>query len=313
MTAQLQATADANTAFPDEKSRLNASKRLSGLVGLYKLQSRGVISLLAYLTVMFLLYLGWQNRMEQPLTAESGMGYALGIIGGVLMLLLLLYPLRKHMRFMRRLGPVRYWFRTHMLFGVIGPVCILFHCGFSLGSLNSNVALFCMLLVASSGLVGRYFYTRIHHGLYGRKATLRELKDHSKLLKTSLSNDLHLAPWALSKIEGFEKAVHCRSNNLVSSLWNLVSLGIRTWSLYVYLRCITVFRPITIQTRTKSGRRISSRKIARHIGAHLSSIRKVAEFHFYERLFSIWHILHFPLFLMLIASGIIHVIAVHMY
>jgi len=55
------------------------------------------------------------------------------------------------------------------------------------------------------------------------------------------------------------------------------------------------------------------RPVLRHVGARLESIRKIAEFHFYERLFSLWHHLHFPLFLMLIVSGIVHVIAVHMY
>ncbi len=315
MTMPLDATADdLNTSSPDRAaSRLKFHKRLSGLVGLYKLRLSGFLSLIAYLLVMFLLYLGWQNRMEQPLTAESGIGYALGIIGGMLMLLLLLYPLRKHARFMRRLGPVKYWFRTHMLFGVIGPVCILFHCGFSLGSLNSNVALFCMVLVASSGLVGRYFYTRIHHGLYGEKASLKELRQHSSVLKTALSSELHLAPWALSKIASFENHVQWQSSNLLISLWKLLSLGIRTWALYFYFRFTTVFKPLTIETKTRTGKSISSQKVARHIGAHLSSIRKVAGFHFYERLFSIWHVLHFPLFLMLVVSGIIHVIAVHMY
>lgn len=317
MSTQLEATADLNTSFPDSRDagtvKLKQRKRLSRLVGLYKMRLGGFLSLIAYIFVMFLLYLGWQNRMEQPLTAESGIGYALGIVGGVLMLLLMLYPLRKHARFMRRLGPVKFWFRTHMLFGVIGPVCILFHSGFSLGSLNSNVALFCMLLVASSGLAGRYFYTGIHHGLYGRKATLEELKSHSKLLKSTLANELHLAPWVLSKIDSFENHVKWKSNNLVFSLWKLLSLGIRTWMLYFFFRVTTLFKPITIKTKTKTGKKISSKKITRHIGAHLSSIRKVAGFHFYERLFSGWHVLHFPLFLMLVVSGIIHVIAVHMY
>ena len=55
------------------------------------------------------------------------------------------------------------------------------------------------------------------------------------------------------------------------------------------------------------------RRVLRHVGARLENIRKIAEFHFYERLFSIWHLLHFPLFLMLVVSGIVHVIAVHAY
>ncbi len=63
-----------------------------------------------------------------------------------------------------------------MMMGIIGPVCILIHCGFSLGATNSNIALFSMLTVAGSGIFGRYFYSKIHHGLYGRKATLAELQ-----------------------------------------------------------------------------------------------------------------------------------------
>ena len=316
MSIQAESTAVNYTAFQnrnDNRANPKRNKHLARLVGLYKLNLGGILTLSAYILVILLVYLGWQNRVEQPLTAESGAGYALGIIGGTLMLLLLLYPLRKHARFMRNMGPVKLWFRTHMIFGVVGPVLILFHCGFSLGSLNSNVALMCMLLVASSGLVGRYFYTRIHHGLYGRKASLVELKVHSAVLKSALSNELHLAPWALSKIDNFEKHAQHMSNNLVISFWKLLSLGLRTWALYFYFRISTLFRPLTIKTKTKTGKEISNKKIAQHIGAHLSSIRKVAGLHFYERLFSIWHILHFPLFLMLVVSGIIHVVAVHMY
>lgn len=317
MPIQTETTADIHTVFPaverDEKRSRKVRKRISGLVGLYKLSLSGFLALSAYVMVMFLIYQGWQNRMEQPLTAESGLGYELGIVGGSLMLLLLLYPLRKHARFMRRLGPVKYWFQTHMVFGIAGPVLILFHSGFSLGSLNSNVAMICMLLVASSGLVGRYFYTRIHHGLYGRKASLKELKIHSAILKSALSKELHLAPWALSKINHFEKHAQNLSDNLFISFWKLLSLGVRTWSLYCYFRILTLFKPLTIKTRTKTGKVISSKKIVQHIGAHLSSIRKVSGFHFYERLFSIWHVLHYPLYLMLIVSGIIHVVAVHMY
>jgi hypothetical protein len=272
------------------------------LISLYRLRLGGLLVLLSYLLVAFLIYAGWQQRMEWPLSAESGLGYTLGIVGGVLMLLLLLYPARKHSRLMRNFGPVKYWFRTHMLFGVLGPLCILFHSGFQLGSLNSNTALFCMLIVATSGLVGRYFYIRIHHGLYGRKATLQELQQHAALLKQSLSEQLEQTPALLGRVTAFETSVSRQPTNLLTSFFALLSLGLRTW--FVYLT--VTLTPITSHAPY-------NRHLVRHIGAHLASIRKVAEFHFYERLFAIWHVLHFPLFLMLIVSGVIHVIAVHMY
>jgi len=272
------------------------------LISLYRPRASGFLVLLSYVLVAFLIYAGWQKRMEWPLSAESGIGYALGIVGGSLMLLLLLYPLRKHSRLMRNFGPVKYWFKAHMLFGVVGPLCILFHSGFQLGSLNSNIALFCMLIVATSGLVGRYFYTRIHHGLYGRKATLHELQQHAAMLKASLNEQLAHAPALLEKVTAFEARVSKQPNNLLLSFLTLLLLGLRTWFVYLTVTITPISRHAPY-----------NRHLVRHIGAHLASIRKVAEFHFYERLFAIWHVLHFPLFLMLIISGVIHVIAVHMY
>jgi len=50
-----------------------------------------------------------------------------------------------------------------------------------------------------------------------------------------------------------------------------------------------------------------------HIKHFLNATLKTCEFSTYERLFGLWHVLHLPLFFMLIISGIVHVIAVHMY
>jgi hypothetical protein len=292
----------AELVLPVDEKQTTSSPR-SSLVEMYRPRARGFLLAMGYLAVLAIIGYGWQHRIEQPLTAETGMGYALGIVGGTLMLLLLLYPLRKHAGFMRHLGPVRFWFRTHMLFGIIGPVCILFHSGFQLGSLNSNIALFCMLLVAGSGLIGRYFDTRIHHGLYGRKATLEELTRHAELLGGSLEDHLADYPKIREQIRTFETVAHRKPAGIFSSFFTFSSLGFRTWLLYLSLwRQI----PATLPAAQRKA-------LLRHIGAQLESVRKVTEFYFYERLFSIWHVLHFPLFLMLVLSGIVHVIAVHMY
>ena len=131
---------------------------------------------LFYSLCALVLWWGWEVRDQHYISAKFGVGYALGIIGTTLMALLLLYPARKRARALRNLGPIRYWFRVHMLFGVIGPILVVFHCNFSLGSFNSETVLFCTLIVSLSGFFGRYFYARIHHGLYGHKASLDELQ-----------------------------------------------------------------------------------------------------------------------------------------
>lgn len=313
ISTQLSADFAQQPAGRECASLYDRDKRvLSGLISLYRPRLGGFVVLLSYIVVMFLIYAGWQQRPEWPMTAESGTGYALGIIGGSLMLLLMLYPLSKHFRVLRRIGSTRFWFRVHMLFGVLGPVCVLFHSGFQLGSLNSNIALFCMLIVATSGLIGRYLYTKIHHGLYGRKASLQELQQHSRLIGDALVEKLQKTPWVLERIQRFETSVSKQSLSLIGSLWTLLSLGIRTWLLYLIFRLASDAKKYSISEDYTLNRRYKNH-LNRHIGAHLSSIRKVAEFRFYERFFAVWHVLHYPLFIMLLVSGVVHVIAVHMY
>lgn len=269
-----------------------------------------------YALVTYLIYLGWVRRSDSYLTAESGLGYALGIIGGTMMLLLLLYPLRKKLRFMRHLGAVRHWFRMHMVFGVLGPLLVLYHANFQLGSLNSSVALICMVVVALSGLIGRYIYTKIHYGLYGRCATLKQLKGDSRDSRAELLVMTSFAPKLLERVEHFERMALEPPRGLAHSLWRLFTLGLRLrwtrYALFQALGCEIAREAQRANWRPQMQRRLR-RAIRRHISRHLATVQKVSEFSFYERLFSLWHVLHFPLFLMMVLSGIIHVIAVHLY
>jgi hypothetical protein len=77
------------------------------------------------------------------------------------MLILFLYPLRKHFKFMKDLGKLKWWFVVHMFLGVGGPLLILLHSTFRIGSLNAAIALYSMLIVAISGVIGRFLYARV--------------------------------------------------------------------------------------------------------------------------------------------------------
>ena len=50
-----------------------------------------------------------------------------------------------------------------------------------------------------------------------------------------------------------------------------------------------------------------------YISRSLQATRELAAFRVFERLFSAWRVLHVPLFLILVAAGIVHVISVHVY
>src|SRR5688572_30591853 len=65
-----------------------------------------------------ILFIGYHAPTERYLTPERGAGYALGILGGGMMLLLLLYPARKRVRWLAFIGTVKRWFQAHMFLGV---------------------------------------------------------------------------------------------------------------------------------------------------------------------------------------------------
>ena len=49
------------------------------------------------------------------------------------------------------------------------------------------------------------------------------------------------------------------------------------------------------------------------IRAFVDAVVRAAQLGFYDRLFAFWHLLHMPLFVLLLLTGIVHVIAVHLY
>ncbi len=272
------------------------------------------------LVSLLALYFGYSIRDEYFLTPESGLGYALGIIGGSFMLLLLLYPLRKRVVFGSRLISLRRWFQIHMILGVVGPICVLYHCNFSLGSTNSNVALVSMIVMALSGLVGRFLYTRIHFGLYGHKVTLNELSTRmlraSRLISDHRSEDqLLVNPLIFEKLDAYQRLA-LEPRGFCGDLLRVVSLWFKTRYLYWVLR----LQLVSDKKRSLAQSRLSRKEINQcfrqvrdHIAVYLAIIRKTANFGFYEQLFSLWHLFHLPIFFMLIATGLVHVYVVHLY
>ncbi len=260
--------------------------------------------------------IGFQQRANANLIAESGLGYALGIIGGSLMVLLLGYPLRKRAPFMRRTGPVKYWFRVHMWMGVIGPLCVLYHANYQLGSTNSNVALFSMLLVAGSGLIGRFIYTKVHYGLYGEHVTLQALREDSKEARGKLSEEFAFAPRLRGQLQAFESDILAPAKGPVDQIvrWVLLGSKIRTTRRRLRNFALGAIKLRAEQLQwTSRERRQHMRMAKRYIASYLKTVRWVGELGFYERVFSFWHVLHVPLFIMLVLAATLHIVAVHMY
>ena len=255
---------------------------------------------------------GWSLPLRDYITPRSGLGYWLGIIGGSLMVLLLIYPLRKRVRAFAFLGSARIWFQIHMILGVAGPVAILYHCTYRMGATNSNVALWSMIVVSSSGLVGRYLYSRIHFGLYGSRANLDEIHFQASKIRLEGTGAGRLLP-------GFAERLDAAENSISFSM-PLVPKALSALLLWALARIQTrVFIQRSLNRAAQTSKAVAEQKqklqnaARRYAEARLAAARRVAEFQSCERLFGLWHVLHLPLFGMLLVAGIIHVLAVNFY
>jgi len=256
---------------------------------------------------LLVLSLGWSQRNEYWLSSEKGWGYALGIIGGSLMLLLLLYPLRKHWKFARDWFGIRHWFKLHMLLGVIGPVLILFHSNFQLGSMNSNIALFSMLLVSSSGVIGRYAYQKIHRGLYGKQIEFSELQ------KAFESSRQFLTQSSILEHEIHQKLTMIEQQVIKRNVGFFIALG-------CYRHATRIQKQLRENLKRRADLLSSDRgkfKIfvseAKLLLTGVARLRRMASYTLFAKTFSLWHIFHLPLFFLMILAASVHVFVVHIY
>ena len=227
-----------------------------------------------------------------------------------MMLALLAYPLRKRLRFMQQWGALKNWFRIHMWLGILGPTLVLFHSTFHIRSTNATVALFSMVFVVASGVMGRFVYTKIHYGLYGRRATLEKIQQEWLSHADDAKSRLQFAPQIEEWVRSFERSALEREHTFPMNLLNFVWLGLyRQW---VTFRCARQLRRIW---HRDSSPLVRSGVTRAHplVPAYLREVQRVAQFGAYERLFSLWHVLHVPLIYLLAASTIVHIIAVYMY
>jgi hypothetical protein len=275
----------------------------------------GIFATLFTIAVAAALWIGFVNRDDTSLTPETGTGYWLGIAGSVLMLLLLLYPLRKRVPSLRAIGSVTFWFQAHMVLGVLGPVLIMWHANFRLGSINCGVALITMLVVTISGVFGRYLHRKVNLDLHGRKAKAQEVMADADELRGFLGSN-------------------AAADRMVAQLNRYAQLGIRgprgiligsVLLPFVRLRGVIVRRRLVRYARqviAVEGRRCGrSQKVQRQqlegvrefVSQHITAAQQAAAFGVYERLFRLWHIFHLPLFYLLVVVAVIHVYFSHFF
>lgn len=271
---------------------------------------------LLYAAIAALVLGAWWLVRSTGLKAASDLGYWLGVAGGVSMLLLFAYPLRKRVKLMQRWGAAKWWFAVHMVLGIAGPVLILVHSTFQIGSLNAGVALYSMLIVAGSGVVGRFLYLRTHRGLSGELEGLAALQRELGLQHDGLHQSLAFAPSVEQALIDFEQGALRTPGPWQRHLQPFVWMPWRRWQ--VRRACLRALKQaLRERARAKdwgpNRLRAEYLPLRERVQAYLAAVQRVAQYDSATRLFSLWHVLHVPFVYLMVLCAIAHVIAVHAY
>lgn len=270
------------------------------------------------LALLALLVLGLAVLVASGELVQQGtdLSYNLGLAGGLMMLSLLLYPLRKRIRFLAGLGRMESWFRYHMFMGIGGPLLILFHSTFKAGSMNGRIALYAMLLVALSGVVGRFVYRHIHRGLYGRQLTLADAEAELKSSQENIASVFALRPEIEQRLKAFHERAFARLDNPLQRLWRFMVLRHQGNRLARSIRH-EAKKALAAEARQQKWPYaqilLNYTMARRQIDNYVNAIIQSAQLAGWAKLFSLWHVAHVPFIYLLVFSGIVHVVAVHLY
>ncbi len=239
----------------------------------------------------------------------SGFRFWCGVAGATMMGLLLLYPVRKAFAQRFRLGGVGGWFHIHIIFGLLGPVLILYHANFGFGGFNANVALVTMLAVALSGIIGQFVYMRASAGFYGDKQKARGHLDaviaELKALNASESSTAAL----IDGLEAFEKELLTPRIGVLPSVLGRFRIEVSRRRFFrdaAALLADAQRRYSWPQPRYQQMRRL----VGAHLAAYVSTARRASGRSIREQLWARWRLFHLPLFLIMVVAAGLHIYAV---
>ena len=234
--------------------------------------------------------------VKHPYLKPSGaIGLRLGMFGFVLCLLVALYPLRKRWAWLGRQGLTRHWLDYHGLLGVLAPLVITFHASFKFGGF-AGIAYWIMILVALSGLAGRYLYAQIPATLNVAELSLKAGQEESARLHEQLSS------LGVLSVRDVELALHAPDVHRTEQLSLVAALGqMIVFDLLFPLRVRRLRRKLTTSDRLSAAgtgqARIERVDLERAISLAREAMqlkKKVVFLSKSQRLLHLWHVIHRP-------------------
>lgn len=253
-----------------------------------------LLSLVAYL---------WHQPAIKP-NGGTWLGYTLGTVGALIILLLLAYGIRKR-SYRSSLGTVQGWLSAHIYLGSALILVATLHTGFEFGWNVHTLAYVLTLAVVASGFWGMYFYVRNPARM---SAALRgETLEQHLLAISEIDNDCRSL--AMNHVDYVNKALLDSLNTpLFQNFWQQFSgrnPQCKTQEVTALLS--------QVDTRLSEAQVRINTELYRLQLQKLSRLNRLRSYMRQKAWLDVWLLLHVPLSIALLAALTAHIVSVFFY
>lgn len=228
-------------------------------------------------------------RMLKP---GGYLSHVLGIIGSNMMVLLLIYSVRKRTRIFRKIGAIRRWLDIHIFLGTIGPLLVILHSTLKLNGIVS-ISFWSMITVALSGFFGRYLYIQIPRSIRGQELSKEEIQQQRMALGDQLAASYKLDQ---KEIEHLEEAVAGSSKGGF--------IGMIFADIFRFFRSFAISRQLRRRKKIPKKRVKELMKLLTQKALLDRRIILLAKVH---KLFHAWHVFHKPFAVIMYLIMFVHI------
>ena len=232
-------------------------------------------------------------------------GLTLGIVGFALFLMMYLYPIRLLWAWLGRQGSSRHWLDFHVFLGLVAPLFVTLHSSFKFHDI-AGMAFWIMILVALSGLLGRYIYAQIPRTLNYTEMTLNEGKQQMAALASRIGT---LGAISAKDVEGLFHLPDLRQAeemSLISALWKMLAFDLvfpyRMWR----IRRRTLWR-CSLMNFGRSPN-VPLKRTVSLIREQALLSKKIFFLSKSQQMLKLWHIIHRPFSYSFAILALLHVI-----
>ncbi len=230
--------------------------------------------------------LGYMRRFPAAYEPGKGIWLLSGWAGAAMMVVMMVYSLRKRLRVFREAGSMRGWLAGHMFLGIMGPLLITFHTTFKFRGLIAT-SFWCMVVTTVFGVLGRYIYGQIPRGITGAELDINMIDKEIESLDRRLGGYL-----GNTSIDGLLKKINgsvdgAGSRGLLGALFFMVRTDLRNlFAGYGIEAALAAYPGLSHEAKGE---------IARLLRKKAAIVRKRNLLAASHRLLHNWHVLHIPL------------------